>query len=168
LALEAHNGVLRRFNVLSKVFSLLNVAQIFSFQLPDMAREGMPYQKITASFSLRKGVLASEDLLVDSNAINMSMVGEIDLVNNEIDAVLGVKPLQTVDSVISKIPIAGWILNGEDESLIMTHFRVKGDRRSPEVEAIPITSISEKVRGVFRRVLGLPAKVFSDLEKATQ
>ncbi len=167
-SLESHNGILRRFNVLSKVFSLLNVAQIFSFQLPDMAREGMPYQRISANFSLRNGILTSEDLLVDSNAINMSMVGEIDLVDNEIDAVLGVKPLQTVDSVISKIPIAGWILTGEDESLIMTHFRVKGDRRNPEVKAIPVTSISEKVRGVFKRVLGFPAKVFSDLEKATQ
>ncbi|HDR46815.1 MAG TPA: AsmA family protein, partial [Geoalkalibacter subterraneus] len=168
LSLEAHNGVLRRFNVLSKVFSLLNVAQIFSFQLPDMAREGMPYQKINANLSLRNGILASEDLLVDSNAINMSMVGKIDLANNEIDAVLGVKPLQTVDSVISKIPIAGWILTGEDKSLIMTHFRVQGDLKNPKVEAIPVTSLSERVRGVFRRVLGFPAKVFSDLEKATQ
>ena len=40
---RAEEGVLKKFSVLSKIFSLLNVSQLLKFQLPDMAKDGMPY-----------------------------------------------------------------------------------------------------------------------------
>ncbi|MEJ2699385.1 MAG: AsmA-like C-terminal region-containing protein, partial [Desulfuromonadales bacterium] len=61
--MEVEKGVLRKFQFLSKVFSLLNVSQILTFQLPDMSLEGMPFNKLKGSFSLRQGVLTTEDLL---------------------------------------------------------------------------------------------------------
>lgn len=168
IALAVEDGVLRRFKVLSKVFSVLNVSQIFSLKLPDMAQQGMPFNRIDGNLQLVEGVLSSEDVLVDSDAMNLSMVGEIDLVNNTIDATLGVKPLGTVDKIVSKIPIAGWILGGEEKALITAHFRIRGSRADPEVYPVPISSVSQKVLGIFKRVLGLPGKVISDIGRAVE
>ena len=53
---RAEKGVLKKFSVLSKIFSILNVFQLAKLQLPDMAEGGMPYRKITFHTSLKEGV----------------------------------------------------------------------------------------------------------------
>lgn len=168
LRLQIRSGVLRQFPFLSKVFSLLNVAQLFALQWPDMARDGMPFQEIGGSFELRQGRLRTEDLLVKSPAMNLSLVGAVDLPRDELDLVLGVQPFGTLDKVVSRIPVAGWILAGKEKALITAHFRVTGNSADPDVDAIPITSVSEKVLGIFRRVLGLPGKMVSDVGQLFQ
>ncbi len=161
--LEVRNGVLRKFKGLSKVFSLLNVSQIFALHLPDMASEGMPFNKLTANFRLQQGVLATEDLFIDSNAMNLSLVGNLNLNKNELDFILGVKPLRTVDKIVTKIPLAGWLLTGEEKALITAHFQIHGATQNPEVVPMPINSVSEKVLGIFKRAFNLPGKFATDL-----
>ena len=160
--LAVTQGVLNKFQVLGKVFSLLNISQILTLQLPDMAREGMPFNRLDGTFTLRRGVLATEDLFVDSDAMNLSLVGQTDLQASRHDFILGVKPLRTVDKIITHIPVAGWILAGEEKALITAHFHISGPADNPDVIPVPITSVSEKVLGIFRRVLGLPGKMIED------
>lgn len=160
--LKIRDGVLRKFTFLAKVFSLLNVSQILTLQLPDMVEEGMPFKSLDGGFVLRDGVLTTEDLLITSNAMNLSLVGDINLVNKELDLILGVKPFGTVDKLITHIPIAGWLLTGEEKALITAHFEITGPSKSPRVLPVPVTSVSNKVLGIFRRVLGLPGKLITD------
>lgn len=166
--LKVKDGVLLKFKFLSKVFSLLNVSQILHFKLPDMDQKGMPFERLTGTFSLRSGILSTEDLFIKSNAMNLSLVGDADLKKGKINMILGVKPLRTVDKIITQIPIAGWLLTGEEKALITAHFQIKGRSDDPEVVPVPITSISEKVLGVFRRVLELPGKVITDVESVLE
>ncbi|AMV73018.1 hypothetical protein JCM30471_14330 [Desulfuromonas carbonis] len=162
-SIEIRNGVLREFKSLSKVFSLLNVSQILALKLPDMDREGMPFGRLSGTFKLDRGILSSEDLFVESNAMNLSLVGQLDLARQRLDAVMGVKPLRTVDKIITNIPIAGWVLAGDEKALITAHFSIKGATIDPEVRPIPISSVSGKVLGIFRRVFGLPGKMVDDV-----
>lgn len=162
------DGVLRKFSFLSKVFSLLNVSQIFTLHLPDMASHGMPFTSLDGSVNLDNGRLTTEDLVVASNAMNLSLVGNFDLKQDQLDLLMGVKPFATVDKIVSKIPLAGWILTGENKSLITAQFRIQGPSEAPDVAAIPITSVSEKVIGIFQRVLGLPGKMVSDVGELFQ
>jgi len=160
------DGELKRFRILGKVFSLLNVSQLFSFQLPDMSAEGMPFDELTATARLDKGVLRTEDLLIHSNAMDIGLVTDYNLNSNELDGVLAIKPLKTVDSLISKIPIAGWIIAGEDKALVTAQFTLKGKASDPEVSAAPVSSLSRPVLGIFKRILQLPGKLASDMAGA--
>jgi hypothetical protein len=161
--LKVMDGVLLKFKFLSKVFSLLNVSQLLTLKLPDMDQKGMPFERVAGTFGLLGGVLSTEDLFIKSNAMNLSLVGDADLIGGKIDMILGVKPLRTVDKIITNIPVAGWLLTGEEKALITAHFHIKGRSEDPEVVPVPITSVSEKVLGVFKRVLGLPGKVIEDV-----
>jgi uncharacterized protein involved in outer membrane biogenesis len=161
--LEVRQGVLRKFRFISKVFSILNVSQILSFRLPDMADEGMPFDRLHATFRLQEGVLSTENLLIDSNAMNLSLIGDIDLQQERLDLLLGVKPLRTVDRIITRIPVAGWLLTGEAKALITAHFQIRGNSDDPEVMPVTITSLPEKVIGIFSRILGLPGKLIDDM-----
>ena len=62
-----------------------------------MVAGGMPYKKITGEIAVKDGIASTTDLFVDSDAINISAVGKIDMVHDQLDLNIGVQPLQTVD-----------------------------------------------------------------------
>jgi hypothetical protein len=160
---QISDGTLRKFHGLAKVFSLLNVSQIFAGKLPDMDKEGMPFTLLAGSVQLGAGKATTKDLKITSEAMNLSAVGTHNLNDDTLDFTLGVMPLRTVDKVITSIPIAGWLLAGKNKALITAHFKIEGTSEKPKVTAIPIGSVSDTVFGIFKRTLGLPAKLVKDV-----
>lgn len=163
LFFQVQNGTLRKFRGLAQVFSLLNVSQIFTGSLPDMDREGMPFNLMEGSARISNGTLQTDDLKITGEAMNMSLVGRQNLAEETVDMVLGVMPLRTVDKIVSAIPLAGWVLAGEDRAVLTAYFRIEGASENPSVTAVPVDSISNTVLGVFKRTFGLPEKMFRDL-----
>ncbi len=162
LQVRAEKGVLKKFSVLSKIFSLLNVLQLAKFQLPDMAKGGVPYNTITGALSLQEGILSSEDFFLDSDAMQISAVGKLDLRKEELDYTVGVHPLHTLDRIVAKIPVAGWLLTDERGHLITVHFQVDGTWDAPKVTPIPVQSLAKGTLDIFRRLFQLPVKLITD------
>lgn len=162
LRLRMEDGSLRKFNVLSKIFSILNVSQLLKFQLPDMVSGGMPYNEIKGSIAIKEGVASSQDLFIKSDAINISIIGKTDFVREELDLTIGVQPLQTVDKIVNRIPVVGWLLTGRDRSVLTAYFEARGKWSDPKVSAIPVKSMAKGALNVFRRVFELPVRLFTD------
>ncbi|OGU15471.1 MAG: hypothetical protein A2076_19030 [Geobacteraceae bacterium GWC2_53_11] len=162
IKLHMSNGKLRKFNTLSKVFSILNVSQLLRFRLPDMASGGMPYSSIKGSIAVKDGIMSTKDLFISSNAINVSIVGTADIVKEELNLTLGAQPLQTVDKIVNRIPIVGWLLTGKDKDLLTAYFEAKGKWSDPQVSAIPVKSMSKGLLNIFVRAFELPVRLFTD------
>ncbi|HPJ95664.1 MAG TPA: AsmA-like C-terminal domain-containing protein [Syntrophales bacterium] len=162
VSLKATKGMLRQFPALSKIFSILNVSQLFKFQLPDMVSGGMPYSEITGNFNFHDGFVSTTDLFVKSDAMNIALVGRIDMIREEGDATIGIQPLQTVDKLVSGIPIIGWIITGREGTFVTAYFETKGKLSDPTVTAIPFQSMATGVFDIFKRVFQLPVKIFTD------
>ena len=60
------------------------------------------------------------------------------------------------------MPIAGWLLSGEDKALITLHFQIEGPARDAEITPKPISSLSDQTIGLLRRTLSLPFKLVTD------
>jgi uncharacterized protein involved in outer membrane biogenesis len=162
LKLKLEKGSLHKFNVLSKMFSILNVSQLLKFQLPNMVSNGMPYSEITGGFAISDGIIATQDLFISSDAINISVIGKTDMIKEDLDFTIGVQPLQTVDKVVNRIPVVGWLLTGKDKDFLTAYFEAKGKWSDPQVKAIPAKSLGKGVLNVFRRVFELPVRLFTD------
>lgn len=160
LNLTLENGVIEKGNILAKIFSLLNVSQLFKGRLPDLKTNGLPYQRISANIQVKDGVASTEDLLVDSDAMKVTVIGKVDLGKNQINAKVGVHPLVTVDTLISHIPIAGYILTGKDKAFLSYIYEVKGEIDDPEIKAIPFKSMGEGLVGIIKRLLETPLRPF--------
>lgn len=160
--LRMSDGSLRKFSVLSKVFSILNFSQLLKFQLPDMVSGGMPYDQIKGSIAIKDGIASSQDIFISSNAINMSIIGKTDIVKEELDLIIGVQPLQTVDKIVNRIPVVGWLLTGKGKSILTAYFEAKGKWSDPHVNAIPVKSMAKGTFNIFRRVFELPVRLFTD------
>ncbi|PLX85536.1 MAG: hypothetical protein C0618_10395 [Desulfuromonas sp.] len=163
--LEVYDGALRKFRGLARVLSLLNVSQLFKLKLPDMDRKGMPFNRLTTSTTLNNGVLNTENLNIHSDVMNMTLFGQRDIVNNRVDVTVGVKPLQTVDKIVTGIPVAGWLLAGEEKALLTAHFEITGNADNPQVTPVPATSLSKTAIGLLKRTLKLPGTLISDPQK---
>lgn len=156
--LEARSGrgVIHRFNLLSKIFSLLNVLQYLKLKTPDLAAEGMSFTNVSAGFDIKDGVARTENLMVDSEAMRISAVGSYDVPGGDVDMRVGVMPFVAVDKVISSIPVAGHVLTGENKSLLASYYEVKGPLDDPDVTAVPFESLAAGIGGIFKRLFELP------------
>ncbi|MCK9390402.1 MAG: AsmA-like C-terminal domain-containing protein [Syntrophales bacterium] len=155
-------GIIRKVNTLYKIFSVLNMSQLLKFKLPDMTADGMPYNSITATLLFKNGVMTSKNFYIDSEAINILAMGSMDIIQEKIDLKVGLQPLQTLDKIVSRIPVVGWILTDEDRRFITVYFEVKGPVGDPEVKAIPGRELSAEGLDMVKRVFKLPQKLITD------
>ncbi len=160
LRLEFEDGVIERFNILAKIFSVLNVSQLFRGRFPDLATKGLPYHHIMANIHIKDGVASTDDFVVDSDAMKITIFGNVDLGKNLINARIGIHPLVTVDTVLSNVPIAGYILTGDDKAFLSYIYEVKGNLDDPKIEAIPIKSMGEGFFGIIKRLIETPLRPF--------
>lgn len=162
--LQLKDGALRKFRGLAQVFSILNVSQLFALKMPDMAEEGMPFDLLQGSIRVADGLMTTKDLHIVSEAMNMALVGTKNLIEDSVDFDLSVMPLRTVDKVITSIPVAGWVLTGDEKALLSAQFKIKGPGENPEVTAVPISTVSGTLFGIIKRTVGLPYKLIKDID----
>jgi uncharacterized protein YhdP len=160
LRLELENGVIEKGNILAKIFSILNVSQLFWGRLPDLKTKGLPYRSVDATILVKDGVASTDDFVVDSDAMRITLLGKVDIGKNQIDAAIGIHPLVTVDMVLSHVPIAGYILTGKDKAFLSYMYEVKGDLDDPKIDAIPIKGMGENLWGIIQRLLETPLRPF--------
>ncbi len=157
--LQIEKGAMRELKGFAQIFSLLNVSQLFKFRLPDMDKEGLPFSHLEASARMTEGVLSFDNFRITSPAINISAVGEIDTLQKTIDSTVGIKPLRTVDIILSRVPLFGWVLTGKEEALITALFTLKGPVENPKVAAAPASSVAKTALGIIGRALSLPFRL---------
>jgi hypothetical protein len=160
VTLSSENGRLWRFIVISKLFSIVNIISI-----NELFEEGLPYKNLSGDFIIKDGKIHSENLFLDSDVMRLSALGTIDLVEVTVDAKLGMHPFVTIDKFITNIPLAGWIIGGEEKSTINMYYEIKGSLKKPEVKPIPIKSLGKSVLGIFLRLLETPVKIVEPLIK---
>ncbi len=167
LKVRMEKGRIRRFRILSKVFSLLNVSQLFKGKLPELTGEGLPYNSITGEIKVAKGIARTDNLLVDSDAMRISIIGEADIARETLDFTVGLHPMGTVDTIVSKVPVVGRILAGEDESIISYYVRVEGDFANPNVKHIPLRAMEKGLIEMIKRLLETPMHIIPKGKGAT-
>lgn len=154
------DGKMWRFILMSKIFSIVNIISI-----NELLDEGLPYRELKGNFVIKDGIISTEDLTLDSSSMRMSAIGGINMEQRTVDAKLGVHPFVTVDKIVTKIPLAGWIIGGKEKSTLSMYYEVKGDLKNPDVEAVPIKSLGTGILGIFQRVLELPVDIIKPLMK---
>jgi hypothetical protein len=122
----------------------------------------MPFDLLSANFRLDKGILKSEDLKIQSEAMNQAYSGQFDLVKQEIDLNLAIHPLGTVDKIVTRIPLVGWLLTGDDKAVLTAYFSVEGKAGDTSVIPLPLGTITGPTFGLLKRTLGLPFKLIED------
>jgi hypothetical protein len=154
--LLARDGRIHRARLLSRIFALVNVTEIFRGKFPDLGKEGFAYDSFTVKGNLQKGKLNVEEAILDGSSMEIVGQGDIDLIAQKMDFTLLVAPLKTVDFVVRKIPLVRSILGG---TLVSIPVKVTGDFANPTVSPLAASAIGSELTGIMRRTFQLPIKV---------
>jgi len=165
LDFEARDGIINKFKGISKLFSVFNITPMFKDLKEHQQGEGLPFSEISGTFDVKNGVMHTDDLHLEGNVMRIAAIGDMDIGDKKLDLKMQVKPFTSIDSLVSKIPLAGYILTGKEKSLVSSHYKISGTFDEPKAESLPVQSIGKGLFGILKRVVTLPAKVISGDDK---
>jgi hypothetical protein len=157
------NGNVRKSRVIFNILHFLSLQKIFKRKPPDVSKEGFYFESIGGYITVNNGVLETENLRMKSPVFNAAAKGTGDLTKKWVDVDLGVQPLGTIDWIVSKVPIVGYILTGKGKSLLIYYFKVNGPLSEPEVKYIPLKNLGGSTVDFFKRLFLTPVRLFKSL-----
>jgi uncharacterized protein YhdP len=156
LRLDIVEGEIEEFYFLSKALATLNVLdwpRQMVRGMKDLGSSGLVYRELRGRTRIRDGVARLDQWVMESAPLRMSMEGDVDLGARNYDLLLHLAPLQTIDKIVSSVPLVGYLLTGRERTLTSLSYRVKGPWSDPAVAGI---SNQEKdsagLEGFFHRL----------------
>ena len=156
LDLTARDGRFYGTPILSRILSFLSVTDVFRGNIPDMRNEGLRYLSMSTRGEFQDGNITITEYVIDGTSMDVVGQGRIDLATRELDLQALVAPLTTVNSVISKIPLLGYILG---EKLVEVPVKVSGTTADPEVSLLEPASVGKNLLGIVERIFLLPVEL---------
>jgi uncharacterized protein YhdP len=159
-------GLIKNPSLFIKVLDFLSLKEIFKQRPPDLRGEGLYFERISGDAVIEKGVLISHNMIMRSPVMNAAADGRVDIPRKQLDFTLIAQPHNTIDSLVSKVPILGYIITGEKKSVVAYPFKVNGSFSDPDPKFDPIVGGVEGIMGILKRVFMTPARIFNNINKA--
>jgi hypothetical protein len=153
---HATNGRLYGMGFTARALSILSAATGAVWAIPDITKEGLPYDDITIKGDLKGATLVLREATLNGPVVRWAAEGTVDFSARNLDLTLLVAPLASVDTVVSRIPILGSVLGG---SLVSVPVKVSGDFASPSVTPLSPSAVGKHLLNVMTRTLRLPLKL---------
>ena len=144
---QLQKGRMQTGPVLSKILGLLNVPSMLMGKV-NLLEEGLPFDELTGSFSIDKGLLSTKDLALKSPVLKLTAAGSYDLPTEGLDGMVAVSPFGAYSNLLKDIPLFGSLMQGERKGFLTALFEVKGPRTKPEVTYLPIESVAGGLKGL--------------------
>ncbi|HVY07983.1 MAG TPA: AsmA-like C-terminal region-containing protein, partial [Burkholderiales bacterium] len=156
MTLHARNGEIRKFALLGNILALKSVGRLMKKGV-NVGGEGFEYRDLQVRGHFDAGRFIVEEGLLDSDALGLAATGYIGLEDYHSRLTILVAPFGSVDRLVRKIPIVGYVLGG---ALTSVPVGVSGDIRSPLVVPLGPQAVTSNLTGIFERTLKLPARLF--------
>lgn len=158
--MESQNGRLMQMALLSKIFSVINLVDLFSPSgLEELTENGLAFSKLEYRSAIKDDSIVIEKMLLDGAGINIFGAGKIMLNPPEYDMVLWISPLKTIDMILTRVPIFGKALGGEQKSVLTFPVSVKGPVSAPKISSLPADTVEGVIKRIFNTITA-PVNIF--------
>lgn len=129
------DGTIHRFEVLSKIFSLINFGSLLRGRIPDVIAQGLPFKSIEWKMEVFHTKWKIKDLKLESDAATIDATGMYFADQNRVDFDVEVSPLVGLDRLMQGL--FGGILDKDPKTLV-TAFKIRGLAGSPDVRLVQL------------------------------
>lgn len=157
---DARAGKVRKFALLGNILALKSITGLFKRGPPQLSGDGFAYSKLAVRGHLDAGKFVIEESAFDSDALGLAAAGSVDLLEPKSALTVLVAPFGTLDRLMRKVPIVGYVLGGTFTSVPVG---VSGDIRQPIVVPLGPRAVTTQLLGIFERTLKLPGKLLAPL-----
>ncbi len=128
------DGSIHRFEILSKIFSLINLGSLLRGRLPDLLTNGLPFQKMSWNMEVFDTKWKIRDMKLLADAARIDATGMYFSTQDRVDFKVNVSPLVGFDTLMSGV--FGDLIT-KDGKILTTTFRVRGSSSAPDVRLEP-------------------------------
>ena len=140
-------GRIQRGIVLPKLFTILHIGSVLQGKW-DPGRDGIPFDRVTGSVGVQKGLVTLKTMVVDSPILKTSQAGTYNLGTDQLDVVLVASPLGPYAQALKNIPLFGKLFAGERRGIDTAIFEVKGSLSDPTIQYLPMKSLTTGLGGL--------------------
>jgi hypothetical protein len=133
--MKVRKGAIHRFEILSKIFSVINFGSILRGRFPNVIAQGLPFRKLTWRMDVTENKWNVRNLELDSDAASINASGMYFGDQDKLDFTVNVAPLVGLDTLLSGL--FGDLLTKNGKTVTAT-FQVRGPTESPEVRLTPL------------------------------
>ncbi len=137
-----------------KILSILNLPSVLLGKV-DLDKDGLPYNRITATVTIQNGLVKTQNLIIDSPVLKISSVGTYDMPTDQLDMIWAVSPFGSYSQFLKSIPLFGRLVAGDRKGLATAMFQVKGSIDDPQVTYMPMKSFTTGLTGVAQLAFDL-------------
>ena len=157
---EAEDGRIYRFDLLGRILATINLTELVRGKKSDLMGEGLAYRKIDIEAQLRDNVLTLDKALIDGASAEIAAKGSLDLTAKELDLIVLVAPLKTVDALVKFTPIVNTWLEG---TLVSIPVKVSGHFEDPDIVPLSPSAVGDSLLNLLRNTIQLPLKLVEPL-----
>jgi hypothetical protein len=167
-SLSMENGcITSSFSTVFKVLDVLSLMNIFKTRLPDLSEKGLYFETIEANAEIKDGIIHTDDLAIKGPILNAVVQGTVDLSRKWEDMIFWAQTLETLDTVVSWVPIIGYILTEKENApkgVVIYPVKIRGDWNDPEIKLLPsVKNLGSGVINIFKRLLNTPGRIFKKI-----
>ena len=141
------------YKMLNNILAFVNtVPSLATFSLPGYSKSGLKVTSAYMHFNAKNSVFNISDFFLDSKEIDILGSGVADLPKDKVNVTLNLKT--DLGSSISKIPLVGYIILGEDS--VSTTMSITGKLSDPDVKSLIAKEILVAPINIVKRALLLP------------
>lgn len=132
------------------IAKLLSVAFLTGI-LDSLRGEGIGFDRMEASFTMRNDVLETSTARAHGSALGLTAQGWVNLANQTIGMRGTIVPAYAVNSILNNIPLIGTLLGGSGSGIFAATYRMTGGLEDPDIAVNPLATLTPGfLRGLFR------------------
>lgn len=146
--------------IYNNILATLNsVPAILMLKNPGFSNKGFKITKGFVKYRYKAPVFHFDEIVVNGPSANIFGKGHIDFEHDTIDVKMQIKFLETISKTMHKIPVAGYILFGDDGT-ISIGLSVEGSLKDPRVKTTAAKDIITAPINIIRRTFTFPFHLF--------
>ncbi len=145
-----YNNLLATLNTIPAILTLKN---------PGFSKSGFKIKRGAFDYRYKDGRLFFKKIVIEGYSAQITGKGSVNFKEQTIALKLQIHFLESLTNVLNKIPVAGYLIFGNDGTLAIT-LNVKGDLKDPEVNTEAAKDLIKAPLNILERTLTLPFKIF--------
>ncbi|MEA2111908.1 MAG: AsmA-like C-terminal domain-containing protein [Campylobacterota bacterium] len=162
--LKVNETILKDYKVINNLLAFVNtVPALSTFSLPNYSSKGLKVKEAYGGFTYKRKNISIHDASLDSKELKLRGKGALNFTKNSIDMKLNLKT--DLGSQLSKIPIVGYLLFGDDGS-VSTTVTIDGKLDDPKVSNAMAKDIVVSPFKLLKRTILLPVHFIENVKEA--
>ncbi|MBW2466701.1 MAG: AsmA-like C-terminal domain-containing protein [Deltaproteobacteria bacterium] len=157
--IKSTRGRILRLKLLSRIFKIVNITDLFKTQVGQTGKRGFPYSQMDIDTHISDNTIYIDRAILHGEGLNLYLKGDMRIHDFTSDMTLLIAPFKTFDTLVSKVPLIGQPLMSEYESLVAIPVAMRGRWPDPQITPLHPGAVSSALFDFVRDTFKVPYNI---------